>query len=141
MTVTGNAGYRYLLETIYGQKLMEKQISAEVRVFVDSELREHALPKAGEYKRNIPVEERANLVRLRFGLDDDSPKTFTEIAEIYGISHSLPSQLISKILRGLRRPRTAWPLRQLMIEDGLGLDPDEPIPGPKPYWYYYEGSS
>ena len=43
----------------------------------------------------------AEVLRLRFGLDDGVPKTLTEIGKIWGVGYTRVSQIETKALRNL----------------------------------------
>ncbi len=58
-----------------------------------------------------PREEK--ILRLRFGFDDDRPRTLVEIGRVFGVSRERIRQIESKALRKLRNPRRRKRLKEL----------------------------
>ncbi len=56
-------------------------------------------------------EKEAQVIRLRYGLDDDEPKTLDEIGKIMGISRERVRQIEKKALKKLRMNKTLNALR------------------------------
>lgn len=56
----------------------------------------------------------AQVIRLRFGLDDDQPKTLKEVGEIIGINGERTKQIESKALSKLRHPSRSDQLRDFL---------------------------
>ncbi len=65
-------------------------------------LRESFLVAMDDALSELPDREQ-HLLRLRFGLDDDQPKTLREIGEILGLSRERIRQIESRALNRLRR--------------------------------------
>lgn len=59
-------------------------------------------------------EKEANIIRLRFGIGYDSPKTLDEVGKLYGVTRERIRQLESAALRKIRMPGKANKLRDFM---------------------------
>jgi RNA polymerase primary sigma factor len=68
----------------------------------DRILRESFLQALADALADLPERERA-VLELRFGLDDDQPKTLREIGELLGLSRERVRQIESRALNQLRR--------------------------------------
>jgi RNA polymerase primary sigma factor len=68
----------------------------------DHMLRESFMHALGEALADLPERER-QVLALRFGLDDDQPKTLREIGDIMGLSRERVRQIESRALSQLRR--------------------------------------
>jgi RNA polymerase primary sigma factor len=68
----------------------------------DRMLRESFMHSMGEALADLPERER-QVLALRFGLEDDQPKTLREIGEILGLSRERVRQIESRALNQLRR--------------------------------------
>ncbi|ONH61370.1 RNA polymerase [Frankia sp. CcI49] len=62
----------------------------------------------------------AEVVRLRFGFDDDEPRTLEQVGQVFGVTRERIRQIEKKALEQLRAP-----LRQVRSENAVG-----PGPGP-----------
>lgn len=62
----------------------------------------------------------AEVVRLRFGFDDDEPRTLEQVGQVFGVTRERIRQIEKKTLEQLREP-----LRQVRSENAVG-----PGPGP-----------
>ena len=62
-----------------------------------------------------PSSREASVIRLRFGLEDDTPRTLTEIGEQMGISRERVRQIEASALLKLRQPQ-----RRKRMRDYLG---------------------
>ncbi|CAI8041080.1 RNA polymerase sigma factor SigA [Geodia barretti] len=61
------------------------------------------------------LEERENRVlRMRFGLDDGSPRTLDEIGKVFGVTRERIRQIEGKAIRKLRQPARANKLRDFL---------------------------
>ena len=49
-------------------------------------------------------EQEQKVVRMRFGLDDDTPKTLEEIGKVFGVTRERIRQIEAKAIRKLRHP-------------------------------------
>ena len=58
-----------------------------------------------------------DVIRLRFGLDDNKPKTLEEVGQIYGVTRERIRQIEAKALKKLRNPKRAGKLRTFIEED------------------------
>ena len=59
-------------------------------------------------------EREAQILRMRFGFDDDTPKTLEEVGEYYGLTRERIRQLELKALRKLRHPSRVKMLREAL---------------------------
>lgn len=64
-------------------------------------------------------EKEAGILRMRFGLTGEAPKTLEEIGGVYGVSKERIRQLETKALRKMRHPMRAKMLREAMSEDAV----------------------
>ena len=48
--------------------------------------------------------EEQKVLRMRFGLDDDDPKTLEEIGKVFGVTRERIRQIEAKAIRKLRHP-------------------------------------
>ena len=64
-------------------------------------------------------EKEAGILRMRFGLSGETPKTLEEIGGVYGVSKERIRQLETKALRRMRHPVRARMLREAMSEDAV----------------------
>lgn len=62
------------------------------------------------------TEREEQVLRLRFGLDDGSPKTLEEVGQMFGVTRERIRQIEAKALRKLRHPSRAKKLRDFLIE-------------------------
>jgi RNA polymerase primary sigma factor len=79
---------------------------------VEDEVLKKALKKeiSSILKTLTPREEK--ILRLRYGLDDDTPRTLEEIGKIFNLTRERIRQIESKALRKLRHPRRANHLKE-----------------------------
>lgn len=49
-------------------------------------------------------EQEQKVLRMRFGLDDDDPKTLEEIGKVFGVTRERIRQIEAKAIRKLRHP-------------------------------------
>lgn len=60
------------------------------------------------------TEREEQVLRLRFGLDDGSPKTLEEVGQMFGVTRERIRQIEAKALRKLRHPSRSKKLRDYM---------------------------
>lgn len=70
----------------------------------------------GESMQALTVRER-RVIDMRFGLGDETSKTFEEIGEVFGVSKDRIRQIEAKALRKLRSPAQAGRLREFVGEE------------------------
>ena len=73
-----------------------------------------ALNEALNQVLNTLKEQEAEIIRLRFGLEDGRGKTLEEVGEIYGVTRERIRQIEAKALRKLRNPSRANLLKEFM---------------------------
>ena len=61
-------------------------------------------------------EEIGDVLRLRFGLDDGSPKTLEEVGQMFGVTRERIRQIEAKALRKLRHPSRSRKLKDFLNE-------------------------
>ena len=49
-------------------------------------------------------DQEQKVLRMRFGLDDDTPKTLEEIGKVFGVTRERIRQIEAKAIRKLRHP-------------------------------------
>lgn len=49
-------------------------------------------------------DQEQQVLRMRFGLDDDTPKTLEEIGKVFGVTRERIRQIEAKAIRKLRHP-------------------------------------
>ena len=49
-------------------------------------------------------DQEQKVLRMRFGLDDDDPKTLEEIGKVFGVTRERIRQIEAKAIRKLRHP-------------------------------------
>lgn len=59
-------------------------------------------------------DQEQQVLRMRFGLDDDTPKTLEEIGKVFGVTRERIRQIEAKALRKLRHPSRSKKLRDYM---------------------------
>ena len=62
------------------------------------------------------TEREEQVLRLRFGLDDGSPKTLEEVAQMFGVTRERIRQIEAKALRKLRHPSRSRKLKDFLNE-------------------------
>ena len=62
------------------------------------------------------TEREEQVLRLRFGLDDGSPKTLEEVGQMFGVTRERIRQIEAKALRKLRHPSRAKKLKDFLEE-------------------------
>lgn len=72
-----------------------------------------------EHIFNTLPEKEAGILRMRFGLSGETPKTLEEIGGVYGVSKERIRQLETKALRRMRHPVRARMLREAMSENAV----------------------
>ena len=60
------------------------------------------------------TEREEQVLRLRFGLDDGSPKTLEEVGQMFGVTRERIRQIEAKALRKLRHPSRSKKLKEYM---------------------------
>ena len=61
------------------------------------------LNKINEVLTDLSDQEQ-QVLRMRFGLDDDTPKTLEEIGKVFGVTRERIRQIEAKAIRKLRHP-------------------------------------
>lgn len=79
----------------------DSAMHAEMRVAID------------EVLSTFPPREQG-VMRLRFGLDDDNPRTLDDIGKVYGVTRERIRQIESKVMRQLREPSKAAALKEYL---------------------------
>lgn len=69
-------------------------------------------------------EREAGIVRLRFGFNGDTPKTFDEIGAVYGVTRERVRVILDKTLEKIRKPARASQLRPYFYD----YEPRLPLP-------------
>jgi len=59
-------------------------------------------------------DQEQQVLRMRFGLDDDTPKTLEEIGKVFGVTRERIRQIEAKALRKLRHPSRSKKLRDYL---------------------------
>ena len=96
-------------ETTIGDLIQDKRFESPEHVFDKEDLKNQI------YKvLNTLDEDEANIIKLRFGLEDGKPKTLSEIGKIYNYSREWIRVKEEKAMRKLRSP-----LRKNMLIDYL----------------------
>lgn len=91
-------------------------VTEEVGLFAVPPAPDEALDAAAMRKavdgalRALPEEER-RVLQLRFGLDEEEPKSSAETGRILGLTERRVSQIEARALRRLRHPRNCNPLK------------------------------
>ena len=62
------------------------------------------------------TEREEQVLRLRFGLDDGSPKTLEEVGQMFGVTRERIRQIEAKALRKLRHPSRSRKLKDFLNE-------------------------
>ena len=62
------------------------------------------------------TEREEQVLRLRFGLDDGSPKTLEEVGQMFGVTRERIRQIEAKALRKLRHPSRSKKLKDYLID-------------------------
>ena len=62
------------------------------------------------------TEREEQVLRLRFGLDDGSPKTLEEVGQMFGVTRERIRQIEAKALRKLRHPSRSRKLKDFLTE-------------------------
>jgi RNA polymerase primary sigma factor len=87
-----------------GERLLEDFLSDRSTVNAGERVDRHLLQeRIGEVLRSLTPRER-EVIELRFGLRDGSPKTLDEVAHIYGITRERIRQIEARGLSKLRQP-------------------------------------
>ena len=63
-----------------------------------------------DYLKSLPDRE-ADVVRMRYGLDDEQPRTLDQIGERYGVVRERIRQVKSRTMAKLRHPSRSQSLR------------------------------
>ena len=60
-------------------------------------------------------EQEQKVLRMRFGLDDDDPKTLEEIGKVFGVTRERIRQIEAKAIRKLRHPSRLKQLKHFLL--------------------------
>ncbi|CEO35455.1 RNA polymerase factor sigma-70 RpoD [[Clostridium] sordellii] len=114
--------YKYLLKpTSLDTPIGESEESSMLDILVaDEEQNIENIIIENEFKDTINTvlsyltEKEEHIIRLRFGLDDDKPRTLEQIGEIYGVTRERIRQIESKALTKLKHPSRIKYLKTFM---------------------------
>lgn len=95
----------YLWQTISDPKPTDNE-----KIVQNKKLKEH-LNKA----MSILTDREKKIIKLRFGFDDDNPRTFGELGEMFGIGRERARQIEAKALKKLRAPNRNNNLSEFML--------------------------
>ena len=101
------ATFKSDVKTVQSELTMyiSKQTADTVGGFKAEELNlsETTTPKIEEVLTDLSDQEQ-QVLRMRFGLDDDTPKTLEEIGKVFGVTRERIRQIEAKAIRKLRHP-------------------------------------
>lgn len=114
--------YKYLLKpTSLDIPIGENEDGSMLELIVgDEEYSVENIAIENELKDTIKMllskltEREENIIKLRFGIDNDTPKTLEEIGAIYGVTRERIRQIEMKALKKLKHPRRSKYLKTFM---------------------------
>jgi RNA polymerase primary sigma factor len=95
-----------------GDFIEDKELISPSDAVIDLNLKEQT---EAVLKTLTPREEK--IIKMRFGLDDDSEHTLEEVGQLFAVTRERIRQIEAKGLRKLRHPSRARKLRALMEEE------------------------
>lgn len=119
-----------MLQAIQGQISLDRKLGHEEDSKTLGELLEDTSIQAPDYELRIQQlkeeiskllslldEREAKVISLRFGLEDNYPRTLDEIGRIFGLSRERIRQIEARALRKLRKPFKLRELQQYLKEE------------------------
>jgi RNA polymerase primary sigma factor len=96
-------------ESALGDLIEDKSLSSPSDVVINLNLKEQV---ASMLKTLTPREEA--IIRMRFGLDDDSERTLDQVGQVFAVTRERIRQIEAKVLRKLRHPLRSGRLRSFV---------------------------
>jgi RNA polymerase primary sigma factor len=96
-------------ESALGDLIEDKGLSSPSDMVINLNLKEQV---ASMLKTLTPREEA--IIRMRFGLDDDSERTLEQVGQVFAVTRERIRQIEAKVLRKLRHPLRSGRLRSFV---------------------------